>query len=99
MSNPNKNIPNFNKPGMKRPRKRMTRRDSSQQPNNNWLFWFVLGFIFLMLMSQSETMTTMGKYEDLSYNAFYRILVGEDRTRRIHTVRRIESSEYIRVGT
>jgi len=93
MSNPNRNTPGFNKPGMKKPRKRMPPKNLPKQPNNNWLFWLVLGFVFLMLMSQSNTMTTMGKYEELSYNLFYRILEGEDTTRRIQKIRLVESTE------
>jgi len=98
MSNANRNTPGFNKPGMKRPRKRMPPKNSPQQPNNNWLFWLVLGFIFLILMSQSNSMTTMGKYEELSYNVFYKILEGEDTALRIQKIRLIESTENVLEG-
>ena len=51
-----------------------------------------------MLMSQSNSMTAMGKYEELSYNAFYKILEGGDETRRIETIRLIESTENVLEG-
>ena len=51
-----------------------------------------------MLMSQSNSMTPMGRYEDLSYNAFYKILEGQDQTRRIQTVKLMESTENILEG-
>jgi len=94
--NINKN--NFGKPGMKRSRKGIPPKNSPKQPNNNWLFWLILGFIFVMLMSQSNSMTSVGKYEELSYNAFYKILQGEDEARRIQTIRLIESTENVLEG-
>jgi len=97
MPKPNINKNSFNKPGMKKPRKGMPPKNTPKQPNNNWLFWIVLGFIFVMLMSQSSSIPS-GKYEELSYNAFYKILEGGDSTRRIQTIRLIESTENILEG-
>jgi len=51
-----------------------------------------------MMMSQSSSMTSMGKYEELSYNAFYKILEEGDETRRIQTIRLIESTENVLEG-
>jgi len=90
---PNPNMNNFNKQKMKRPRKGQPQKPSQKQPNSNWMFWLILGFIFLTLMSQSENMSTAGKFEKISYNAFYRILEGENTTRRIQFVKLIESTE------
>ena len=97
MSKPNINKNNINKPGMKRPRKGMPPKNAPKQPNNSWLFWIVLGFIFVMLMSQSSSIPS-GKYEELSYNAFYKILEGGDSARRIETIRLIESTENVLEG-
>lgn len=99
MTIPNINKTNLNRPGMKRPRGRVPPKNAPQPPGNNWLFWLVLGFIFLLLMSQTNTMTTIGKVEQLSYNAFYKILEGEDQTRHIRTVKLIESTENTLEGT
>jgi len=90
MPKPDINKNKFNKPGMKRPRKGMPPKNLPKQPNNNWLFWLILGFIFLMLMNQSSS---MGKIEELTYNSFYKILEGEDETRQIQTIKLIESTE------
>ena len=96
-SNMSKN--NFNRPNMKRPRKGMPPKKLPKQPNNNWLFWLILGFIFLVLLNQSNSMTTMGRFEELSYNAFYKILEGEDETRQITSIKLIESTENTLEGT
>jgi len=93
MPKPNMNKNNFNKPRMKRPRKGLPPKNMPKQPNNNWMFWLVLGFIFLILMSQTNQMATMGKVEELSYKAFYGVLEGEDDTRHIKTIKLIESTE------
>ena len=98
MPKQNLNKSNFNKPGMKRPRKGLPPKGGPKQPNNNWLFWLILGFIFVMLMSQSNSMTTIGKYEELSYNVFYNILESGDDNRRIQTIRLIESTENVLEG-
>src|SRR3989338_10308211 len=98
MPDPHNHKNNFNKPRMRRPRRNLPPKNTPKQPNSNWLFWLILGFIFLMLMSQSNSMTPMGRYEDLSYNAFYKILEGQDQTRRIQTVKLMESTENILEG-
>jgi len=98
MPKQNLNKSNFNKPGMKRQRKGLPPKGGPKQPNNNWLFWLILGFIFVMLMSQSNSMTTIGNYEELSYNVFYNILESGDDNRRIQTIRLIESTENVLEG-
>jgi len=99
MPNPNTNKPNLNKLRMKRPRKGVPPPNTPQQPNNNWVFWLILGFIFLILMSQTSQVATIGKSEQLSYNALYNILEGKDDTRHIKTVKLIESTENTLEGT
>ena len=85
------NKPPFNRPGMRRPSpRRIPPKNAPKQPNNNWIFWLILGFIFVMLISQNEPMTSMGKHEELSYNAFYRILEGKDKSHHIKKLKLIE---------
>jgi len=93
MKNSNINNNSFNKPKMKHPRKGMPPKNIPPQPNNNWILWIVMGFIFLIMLSQGNDMTTMGKVEELSYKTFYKILIGEDETRHIKSVKLIESAE------
>ncbi|MCK5178795.1 MAG: hypothetical protein KAR32_04635, partial [Candidatus Omnitrophica bacterium] len=94
----NKN--NFNRPRMPRPKKGMPpNKNAPKQPNNNWVFLVILGFIFLILMSQNDSMTTMGKYQELSYNSFYKILEGESGNLRIKEIKLIESTENTLEGT
>ncbi|MCK4882012.1 MAG: ATP-dependent metallopeptidase FtsH/Yme1/Tma family protein, partial [Candidatus Omnitrophica bacterium] len=90
---------NFNRPQMRRPKNGMPPKKSPQQPNNNWVFWIILGFIFLILMSQNNSMAPMGKYQELSYNAFYKILEGENTSQRIKQIKLVESTENTLEGT
>ena len=90
---------NFNRPRTRRPKKGMPPKKSPQQPNNNWVFWIILGFIFLILMSQNNSMAPMGKYQELSYNAFYKILEGENTSQRIKQIKLVESTENTLEGT
>ncbi|MCK5260373.1 MAG: AAA family ATPase, partial [Candidatus Omnitrophica bacterium] len=50
-------------------------------------------------MSQNDSMTTMGKYQELSYNSFYKILEGESGNLRIKEIKLIESTENTLEGT
>src|SRR3989338_8594357 len=99
MANSNMNKNQLNRPGIKRPRKRLPDKNTPKQPNNNWLFWLVIGFVFLMLMSQSDNITTTGKFEKLSYNTLYKILEGENNARPIKSIKLIESTENTLEGT
>jgi len=93
MTKPNISKHNFRKPTMRPPRKRLPPKNDLKQPNSNWLFWLILGFIFLMLMSQSNSMAPMGRFEELSYNTFYSILEGKDESRHIKALTLVESTE------
>ncbi|HLD70249.1 MAG TPA: ATP-dependent zinc metalloprotease FtsH [Candidatus Omnitrophota bacterium] len=39
--------------------------------NNNWIFWMVMLFMFLLLVSRPEMNATMPKEETISYSQFY----------------------------
>ena len=99
MANSNFSNNKLGSPKLKRPVKRLPGKNTPQQPNNNWLFWLALGFICLMLLSQSDPMTAVGKSEKLSYNQFYNILEGKDSTRTISSIKLIESTENTLDGT
>ena len=94
--------PNF-KPNLRKPQKGggMPPRNkrSNKQPNNNWLFWIALGFIFLILMSQSTPVTTIGTPQDLSYSEFYKMLKTNKETGEIQRIELIESTENTIKGT
>jgi len=72
-------------------RKRPNQGKKSNQPNNNWVFWIILGFILLMLMSQTNTVSTIGAPNDLNYSQFYSILKNNPET--IAKIELIESAE------
>jgi cell division protease FtsH len=99
MSKPTENRKNFNKPRLPRPRKGLPPKNKPKQPNNGWLFWLILGFIFVILMSQTENMNAVGKVEELSYKTFYSILEGKDSTRHIQKIKLVESTENTLEGT
>ena len=61
--------------------------------SNNWMFWIVLGFMALILVSQSEQIPKQGQGKKLSYNEFYSILESNKETGRILSVDLIESTE------
>ena len=82
--NPKQPAPN-NKPGKKK-------RNKKQQ-NNNWLFWVILGFIILILMSQSSPIQTGPDSNKLTYSEFYSTLEQNQETGRIVSAELIESTE------
>ncbi len=82
--------PDFNK---KPPRRTPPRRKRPQQPNNNWVFWIVLGFILLLMMSQTSTMTPTGPAKDLTYTEFYHLVKNNPETQQIESIDLIESIE------
>ena len=44
-------------------------------------------------------MTNLGKFEEISYNEFYKVLEGQDETRQINSIELIESTENTLQGT
>ena len=101
MADPNlNNPPEFRKPGQ--PRRPGAPRNKRKPPNNNnnFLFWMVLGFIFLILLSQSnQVSTTIRAPKELTYSEFYSILKTNDQTRKIPSLELIESTENTLAGT
>src|SRR5262245_19242221 len=89
MDNSNLHKPNINKPS----RRNMSQRPRRKQPNNNWLFWIVLGFIFLILLSQSNQVSTINAPKELSYSEFYSMLKTNDQTNKIQKLELIESTD------
>ena len=101
------NSADFNQPQLKKPRKGYSSRREPlgtnkprPQPNNgNWLFWVVLLFIFLIFMSQNESVTSTRAPKELSYSEFYNILLTNKETGKIQTLELIESTENKLHGT
>ncbi len=79
-------------PGKRKPTEK-NKRKNNKQPNNNWLFWVLLGFAILILMSQSGPITTTPGTSKLTYSEFYAILEQNKETGRITSVDLIESTE------
>ena len=75
--------------GPQRPKRPLPRRRPNQ-PNNNWFFWIILGFILLLVMSQTNT-STVNAPNDLTYSQFYSILKNKPET--IQSIDLIESAE------
>lgn len=81
--------PNLNKtPRINRPKRRRPK-----QPNNNWIFWIVLGFILLLMMSQTSTITPTGPVKNVSYTEFYQDIKNNKDTHKIKSIELIESTE------
>jgi len=93
---PNSKLPNpsFGKKSGKTPPSK-----GPQQPNNNWLFWVGLGFIFLILMNQSSNVSTTTTPQEMTYGEFYSILSANKTTGQIQAVELIESTENTLKGT
>ncbi len=70
-----------------------------KQPNNNWLFWLVVGFLFLLMLSSTETVTKINTANELTYSEFYAILKDPERVKQIKSLELIESTENIVRGT
>lgn len=98
---PNLDFPNSKppRPNFKKPRKGLVPNKRPRQPNGNWLFWLALGFIFLILLSQTTTVTTISVPQQLTYSEFYSILLTNKETGRIQHLELIESTENRLEGT
>jgi cell division protease FtsH len=83
----------LNGPLLKKPRKAGYPPKMPKQPNGNWLFWVAFVFIFLIFMSQNESMTSLRIPKELSYSEFYAILQSNKETGRIQHLELIESTE------
>ena len=90
----------LNRSQFKKPRRNYPANKPRPQPNNgNWLFWMVLLFIFLIFMSQNESVTSTRAPKELSYSEFYNILLTNKETGKIQTLELIESTENKLHGT
>ena len=90
----------LNRSQFKKPRRNYPANKPRPQPNNgNWLFWAVLLFIFLIFMSQNESVTSTRAPKELSYSEFYNILLTNKETGKIQTLELIESTENKLHGT
>ena len=88
-----------NKPNPKKPHRRMPPKKDPKQANNNWLIWMILGFIALIMLGQTESMTTASSAKKLTYSEFYSILLSNKETGAITKLELIESAENTLVGT
>jgi hypothetical protein len=83
----------------KRSQKGYPPKKGPKQPNNNWMFWVALSFIFLIFMSQSTTMTSVKAPREIAYSEFYSILQNNKETSQIEHLELIESTENTLQGT
>ena len=86
-------MPKSNNQRFNKPQRRLSPKNQPKQPNNNWLFWITLGFIFLILMSQTSTVSTIKTAKELTYSEFYSILLSNPETGRIQKLELVESAE------
>jgi len=73
-------------------------RKDAKKPNN-WLFFIMIGFTFLIIMSQANTPMMTGQSKELTYSEFYSILQNNNQTGEIQRLELIESPETILRGT
>ncbi len=62
--------PNIAKPELKKSFKKFSMKNRPPM-NNNWIFWMILFFMFLLLLSRPEMNNTLPKEETISYSQFY----------------------------
>jgi len=91
MDNPS----NYNK----RSPKKTNPKNKPNPSNNNWMFWIAIGFVVLVLMSQSNNMQNINTPGELGYNEFYNILLTNNETGQIAEILLIESTENTIKGT
>lgn len=82
---------NFPKKNMKKTGKK-GQKPNKQQPNNLF-FWIILGFIFLLFMSQSESMNNFNGPQEMSYSEFYSLLIKNKDSQQIKQLELIENTE------
>ncbi|MFC1510316.1 ATP-dependent zinc metalloprotease FtsH [Candidatus Omnitrophota bacterium] len=83
---------NFPKKNSKNPQKK-GQNPKNQQPNNLF-FWIILGFIFLVFMSQSESISTFNNApKEISYSEFYSLVMNNKETDQIKQLDLVESAE------
>ena len=90
---------NYKRPNLKRPVRPASNRGKNRPPNNNIFFLLMIGFVLLLLMSQSESVNKFKVPEPLSYSNFYQILKENPKTGRIKKLELVEGPENIVRGT
>ncbi len=74
-------------------------KNQPKQPNNNWLFWLALGFIFVIIMSQTSNMNTLSAPKDISYSEFYSLLISNKESQQIQKINLVEGPDTTLKGT
>ncbi|MBU0469757.1 MAG: ATP-dependent zinc metalloprotease FtsH [Candidatus Omnitrophica bacterium] len=77
----------------------MPPKKDPKQVNNNWLVWVILGFIALIMLGQTESMTSTSTAKKLTYSEFYSILLSNKETGDITKLELVESAENTLLGT
>jgi len=90
---------NYKRPNLKRPVRPAPHRGKNRPPNNNILFLLMIGFVLLLLMSQTESVNKFKVPEPLAYSTFFKILKENPQTGRIKKVELIEGPENVVKGT
>ncbi|MDP8213286.1 MAG: ATP-dependent zinc metalloprotease FtsH [Candidatus Zapsychrus exili] len=83
----------LNNSNMRKPKKGHPSKKNSKNQKNNWIFWIILGFIVLIMMSQTETMTSINATKQFTYSEFYSILSNNKETNEITSLELVESTE------
>ena len=87
MSNPQPNSRRKNSQKKSNPKK------NSKDPKNNWLYWIALGFIFLILINQSNSISTVTNPTEYTYSEFYALLQENREDNQIVLLELVESTE------
>jgi len=74
-------------------------KNQPKQPNNNWLFWLALGFIFVIIMSQTSNMNNLSAPKDISYSEFYSLLISNKESQQIQKINLVEGPDTTLKGT
>jgi hypothetical protein len=65
----------FSNRQFKRPQKPLGQKKRPTPPNNNWILWVSIGFIFLYLMSQSNAVAPVTPPQEMTYGEFYSLVI------------------------
>ena len=87
--------PDMLKPELKKAFKKFPMKNSAP-PNNSWIFWMILFFMFLLLVSRPE-MNNLPKEEPLSYSQFYEKV--RHSTKENSEIKSLELTENVLHGT
>ena len=60
--------PNANQPGYSKRKKNYPPKNNRPKQPNNWFFWIALGFVFLIMLSQTKPMNPITGEKELSYS-------------------------------